>query len=145
MSNLIASNYRATSTGFLPSLQSNEAIETLTTSLTVSPALTSVKGGLTTVASTGTAAGVTPVTFNPAAIPPIGAIKEFIQMSTTATNVCAITPNPTTVVFIKGSSTSVATVTLDVVLSQFARFQYVGVNGSGKLVYRLVSTNGTVV
>ena len=145
MSNLIATNYRASATGFLPSLQSNEAIETLTTSATSTPSLASVKGGLTTVASTGTAAGITPVTFTPAVIPAIGAIKEFIQMSTTATNVCAITPNAASVVFIKGASTSVATVTLDVVLSQFARFQFIGVNGSGKLVYRLLATNGTVV
>jgi len=135
MSNLTATNYRASATGFLPQLYSPEIIETLAPAGTTA---SSTKGSATNV-SFATAAAAGTLTFTPAVTPPVGAIKEFYN---TAAFQATITPG-TNVALISGSGTVINTIVLANVVTQFAKLQYTGLNGSGKLVYRLISSNGT--
>jgi len=136
MSNLIASNYRATSSGYLPNLISPEIIENAAS--TVASPQSATKGGATFCNLTST--GI--VAFTPAVVPPIGAIKDFYQKSGGAQAAIQATNN---CVFVQGpTNTLIATqVLLTTAYTQYARFQYIGLNTSGLQMYRLLSTTGT--
>ena len=135
MSNLIATNYRASATGYLPHLISPEIPENPGST---AASQTSTKGSATFCNLSGT--GV--VSFTPAAVPPVGAIKEFYQKAAAVANIQALT----NCVFVQGpTNTPIATqVQLGTAITQYAKFQYIGLNASGLQMYRLLSTNGTV-
>ena len=136
MSNLIATNYTASSTGYLPQLISPEIPENSVS--TVSTPQSATKGSSTfcNLSSSGI------VNFTPAVVPPLGAIKEFYQKSTGA--IAGVKPL-TNCVFVQGpANTPIVQVLFAAVPTQYARFQYIGLNAGGFQAYRLLATNGTV-
>ena len=134
MSNLIASNYRSSATGYLPALNPIDTIESVSTggSLSVPGA---VSNG-TTLATTA----ISNLYFNPTFTPPVGALKNFV----TGTGTSVVYP-ATGVTFIQGNSTPATAVnTITMLTANRCQLQFVGVNGSGNEVYRVIHYTGGV-
>lgn len=136
MSLLQASTYKPTATGYLPMLKSLDVPEVLASA--ASNATTSLA---TTVCLTSAPA---PCTFTPAVVPPIGAVKKFVQGG--ATNAVTITAGGNAI-FVKGPNNVglAAQVVLGAALTQYAVYQFVGINASGLQMYRLIETNSATV
>ena len=131
MSNLIATNYRASATGYLPALNSSDNTETVSTGGSAgAPGAVSNGTTLTTTA-------IGSLYFNPTVTPPVGAIKNFV----TGTGTTTVYPG-TGVTFIQGSATAVNTIVMPTL--NRCQLQFVGVNGSGNEVYRLINYTGAV-
>ena len=138
MSQLQASNYKATATGYLPMLKSLDVPE-----IPGSAAASQTTTNLATTTCLLSAAGA--VTFSPSVVPPIGAIKKFLQGA--AFN-ATITPDPAKAIFVKGPNnvalaTNVVLAALASGVVQTASYQYIGLTSAGLQQYRLIETNST--
>jgi len=131
MSNLIASNYHPSATGYLPALNPVDTTESVSTGGSAgAPGAVSNGTTLTTVA-------IATLYFNPTFTPPVGAIKNFV----TGTGTSVVYP-ATGVTFIQGPSTAVNTITM--LTANRCQLQFIGVNGSGNEVYRVINYTGGV-
>lgn len=135
MSLLSPKYYSGTSNGSLPLLLSSDAPETVTAAGTASaPASTTTGTCYVALAATGN------VYFQPSASQPDpGHVKIFNQ---TAAFAATILPGTNTV--FKQGTVVKASVTLGTALTQYCWLQYVGKDSTGKYVYKIVNTNGTV-
>ncbi len=135
MSLLSPKQYSGTSNGALPLLLSSEAPETVVAAGTAgAPASVTTSTCYVALTATGN------VYFQPsAAQPDIGHVKMFNQ---TAAFAATVLPGTNTV--FKQGAVVKASVTLGTALTQYCWLQYTGKDSTGKYVYKIVNTNGTV-